>query len=139
MSFQEKRAWVYAVIGLCVPVVYFAVIFVRAGGGDVTRTAYVVPMLVAIGGAVVLNIAAEVVAGIAAGREAGLKDERDRQIGRLGEYVGFYVMSVLALVPLGLAMGEAAHFWIAHTLYLAFVLAALASAVTKIVAYRRGL
>ena len=36
-------------------------------------------------------------------------------------------------------MAKVEQFWIANALYLAFVLAALASAVVKIVAYRRGL
>jgi hypothetical protein len=47
-------------------------------------------------------------------------------------------MSIAAIVPLALAMAEVEHFWIAHALYLAFVLAALTSAAVKIVAYRRG-
>ena len=63
---------------------------------------------------------------------------RDKEINRRGEYVGFYVMSVAAIVPLGLAMAKIDQFWIANALYLAFVLAALASSVVKIVAYRRG-
>ena len=45
---------------------------------------------------------------------------------------------VVAIVPLDLAMAEIEQFWIANALYLAFVLAALASSIVKIVAYRRG-
>ena len=71
-------------------------------------------------------------------KDADRTDERDREINRRGEYVGFYVMSIAAIVPLVLAMAKVEHFWIAHALYLAFVLAALASAAVKIVAYRRG-
>jgi hypothetical protein len=48
-------------------------------------------------------------------------------------------MSIAAIVPLALAMAEVAHFWIANALYLAFVLAALASSIVKIVSYRRGI
>jgi hypothetical protein len=70
--------------------------------------------------------------------DADRTDERDREINRRGEHVGFYVMSVAAIVPLALTMAEVEHFWIAHALYLAFVLAALASSLVKIVAYRRG-
>ena len=36
-------------------------------------------------------------------------------------------------------MADVEQFWIANSLYLAFVLAAITSAVVKIVAYRRGL
>jgi hypothetical protein len=70
--------------------------------------------------------------------EVDRKDERDRQIHRIGEFVGFHVMSLAALAPLLLAMAEVDYFWIANALYLAFCLAALGSAVAKIVAYRRG-
>ncbi|WP_207916914.1 hypothetical protein [Micromonospora sp. KC723] len=105
---------------------------------DVARIAYVRPMLIAIGAGIGLGIVASIAAAIASPREAGRTDERDRQIHRLGEYVGFYVMSITAIVPLALAMAEAAHFWIANALYLAFVLAALASSIAKIVLYRRG-
>ncbi|MER7274223.1 hypothetical protein ABT369_07205 [Dactylosporangium sp. NPDC000244] len=100
---------------------------------------YVTPLLVAVGASMVLNIAAVTVAAGAAPKDVQALDERDRAIGRLGEYVGFYVMSIAALVPLVLAMREAPYFWIANSLYLAFVLAALASAAVKIVAYRRGM
>ncbi|WP_177244928.1 hypothetical protein [Streptosporangium canum] len=42
------------------------------------------------------------------------------------------------VVALGLTLAEYGNFWIANALYLAFVLDALASSITKIVAYRRG-
>ena len=41
--------------------------------------------------------------------------------------------------PLILAAAEADHFWIANTIYLAFVLSTVTGSVAKIVAYRRGL
>ncbi|EEP70499.1 hypothetical protein MCAG_00826 [Micromonospora sp. ATCC 39149] len=96
-------------------------------------------MLIAIGAGIGLGIVASIAAAIASPREAGRTDERDRQIHRLGEHVGFYVMSIATIVPLALAMAEAAHFWIANSLYLAFVLASVASSIKKIVSYRRGI
>ncbi|TDC70806.1 hypothetical protein E1200_04150 [Actinomadura sp. GC306] len=138
MSSEEKRAWIYLVVGAGVAAVYFAAILSKVPGADVAQIAYVRPMLIAIGAAIGLAIVAGIAVAIASPKEAGRVDERDRQIHRLGEYVGFYVMSVAAIVPLVLAMTEAAHFWIANTLYLAFVLAALASSTAKIVLYRRA-
>ncbi|MEV7009694.1 hypothetical protein [Streptosporangium sp. NPDC051022] len=138
MSFGEKRSWIYVVSALVVSAVYFAVVLGRVPGADVRRIAYVWPMLTAIGVAVVLNIVATVVAAITSPRERDKEDERDKEINRFGEYVGFYVVSVCALLPLGLAMMEAEHFWIANALYLAFVLSSIASSIVKIVAYRRG-
>ncbi|MCW6003420.1 hypothetical protein K1W54_02315 [Micromonospora sp. CPCC 205371] len=138
MSSEEKRSWIYVVVSAGVAAVYFVTVLSRVPGADVARIAYVRPMIIAIGAGIGLSIVANIAAAVASPREAGRTDERDRQIHRLGEYVGFYVMSIAAIVPLALAMAEAAHFWIANTLYLAFVLAALASSITKIVLYRRG-
>ncbi|WP_431917509.1 hypothetical protein [Nonomuraea jabiensis] len=138
MSSEEKRSWIHVVVGVGVAAVYFVTVLSKVPGADVTRIAYVRPMLIAIGAGIGLGIVASIAAAIASPREAGRTDERDRQIHRLGEYVGFYVMSIAAIVPLALAMAEAAHFWIANTLYLAFVLATVASSITKIVLYRRG-
>lgn len=138
MSSEEKRSWIYVVVGVGVAAVYFVTVLSKVPGADVARIAYVRPMLIAIGAGIGLGIVASITAAIASPREAGRTDERDRQIHRLGEYVGFYVMSIAAIVPLALAMAEAAHFWIANALYLAFVLAALASSIAKIVLYRRG-
>lgn len=138
MSSEERRSWIYVVVGVGVAAVYFVTVLSKVPGADVARIAYVRPMLVAIGAGIGLGIVANIAAAIASPREAGRTDERDRQIHRLGEYVGFYVMSIAAIVPLALAMAEAAHFWIANALYLAFVLATLASSIAKIVLYRRG-
>lgn len=139
MSSEEKRAWIYAVVAVGVSAVYFVTVLSKVPGADVTRIAYVRPMLTAIGAGIGLSIVIGIVVAIVSPGEAGRTDERDREINRLGEYVGFYVMSIAAIVPLVLAIVEAAHFWIANALYLAFVLAALASSIVKIVVYRRGL
>ena len=139
MSVEEKSSWIYAVVALVVPAVYTAVLFARADGGELTEVAYVGPMLTAIVGAMLANMVIHIVATVVGPREPRLKDERDRYIDRFGNSVGFFVMSVGALVPLGLAMAEADHFWIANALYCCFYVTAVASAVAKIVGYRRGL
>jgi hypothetical protein len=138
MSSEEKQSWIYVVVGVLVPLVYFATVLSKVPGTDVATISYVWPMLTAIGVGIGASIVLSIMAAIISPREAGKTDVRDKEINRRGEYVGFYVMSVAAIVPLGLAMAKAEHFWIANALYLAFVLAALASAVVKIVAYRRG-
>ncbi|HEX5200590.1 hypothetical protein ACFQS1_33920 [Paractinoplanes rhizophilus] len=138
MSSEEKRTWISALVGVVVPAVYLATILSRVPGADVATIAYVKPMLISIGAGIGAGIVLAIVAAAAGPREPDRIDERDREINRRGEYAGFYVMSIAAIVPLVLAMAEAQQFWIAHALYLAFVLAALASAIVKIVAYRRG-
>jgi predicted membrane protein len=78
------------------------------------------------------------VIAIAAPDDAGKRDQRDKDINRYGEYVGGLVLGVAAVVPLILALAEVDHFWIANTIYLAFILSATAGSIVKIVAYRRG-
>ncbi|MBB5781507.1 hypothetical protein [Nonomuraea jabiensis] len=138
MSSEEKRSWIYVVVAVGVSAVYFVTVLSKVPGADVARIAYVRPMLTAIGAGIGLGIVASIAAAIASPKEAGRTDERDRQIHRLGEYVGFYVMSIASIIPLALTMAEVAHFWIANALYLAFVLATLTSSIVKIVLYRRG-
>ena len=138
MSSEEKHSWIYAVVAVVVPLVYFATVLSRVPGTDVATIGYVWPMLTAIGVGIGASIVLSIMAAIISPREAGKTDVRDKEINQRGEYVGFYVMSIAAIVPLGLAMAEIEQFWIANTLYLAFVLAALASSIVKIVAYRRG-
>jgi hypothetical protein len=139
MSFEEKRSWIYAAIAIAVPAVYVVVMLRRLDSTDAADVSYIRPLITAVVAAMVLNIVANMVAGMFSRREdVDRKDERDRQIHRNGEFVGFHVMSIAALGPLVLAMAEVDYFWIANALYLAFCLAALGSAAAKIVAYRRG-
>ncbi|MEV6930517.1 hypothetical protein AB0M46_39370 [Dactylosporangium sp. NPDC051485] len=133
MSYLEKRAWIYGIVAIVVPVAYAVVLLARRPAAGLADTHYAGPMLVAVGAAILLNIAAGSLVGGPVRR-----DERDKAIGRLGEYAGFYVMSIAAVVPLVLAMREAPYFWVANALYLALSLAALVSSAVKIVAYRRG-
>jgi hypothetical protein len=137
MSVQEKRAWIYGLTAIVVPAVYFAIVL--RPGTDVDTVAYVRPLLLALVFGVVLNIVIDIVTSVGAPKDAGRTDERDRQIGRLGSSASFYAISIVAIVPLGLAMAKAPYFWIASTLYLAYIASAIASSVVRIVAYRRGI
>jgi len=139
MSFEEKSTWIYAAITVGVSAVYFAVVLRQVRNTDVTEIAYVGPMLTAIGVAVALNILAIIVAGIASPQEAGKKDERDKNITRYGQYVGYPVLGVGVVGALVLTMAEFEHFWIANAIYLAFVVSSITESAVKIVAYRRGL
>ena len=138
MSSEEKHSWIYAVVAVVVPLAYFATVLSKVPGTDVATIGYVWPMVTAIGVGIGIGIVLSIIAAMISPSEAGKTDVRDKEINRLGEYVGFYVISIAAIVPLGLAMAEVEQFWIANALYLAFVLAALASSIVKIVAYRRG-
>jgi hypothetical protein len=138
MSFEERGTWIYAVIALVLPVIYFATILGQLPTTAVTEIDYQRPLLTAIGAAIVLAILGTIVSAMVSPKEAGKSDQRDKDINRLGEYVGGTVLAVGMIVPFGLAMAEAAHFWIANAIYLVFVLGALVGTTVKLVAYRRG-
>jgi hypothetical protein len=138
VSFEEKSTWIYGLAALLAAAVYIVIVGGQVATTPVTEIDYVVPMIGVIVGSVVLSVVAIIVVSVAAPSEADKRDERDRLINRRGDQVGFYVLSLLALVPLGLAFLEAEHFWIANALFAAFVLTAVTSAVVKVAAYRRG-
>jgi hypothetical protein len=138
MSFEEKGTWVYAVMALALPVIYFATIFGMLPTVAVTEIDYQGPLLAAIGATIALSIVGMIGIGIASPREAGTSDQRDKEINRLGEYVGGTVLAFGMIVPFGLAMAEVPHFWIANAMYLTFSVAALVGTTVKLVIYRRG-
>ncbi|MEU7893488.1 hypothetical protein AB0B45_11550 [Nonomuraea sp. NPDC049152] len=138
MSAEEKRVWIYAVIAIGVPAVYFTIILRQVPTTDVTQIAYVWPLLTAIGIAIAVNVVASIVTAIASPKEANLKDERDTDIHLYGQRAEYYVLVIGAVAALGLTLASFEHFWIANALYLTFVLSALTSSIVKIVAYRRG-
>jgi MFS family permease len=96
-------------------------------------------MVWTIAGGIAAGILGGIVLGIASPRQAGQRDERDREIGRFGERVGGGFVVIGGVVALVLALLSAEHFWIANVLYLCFVLSAVVQVIAKVVAYRRGL
>jgi hypothetical protein len=163
MSFEERRTWIEAVVTALVPAWYFASVLPQASTTPVADIEYqwslglsvIVLIVLVVGGIIVTNIAVLVGNEVAIARARGedvdresseamaqtldRSDERDVAIGRFGGQVGFAVLGIAALVPLGLAMAEQEQFWIANALFAALVLSSLAFSVTKLVAYRRGL
>jgi hypothetical protein len=149
MTFEEKVTWVSAVVFAIVPTVYFTKVLGQLASVPASEIAYQRPMLIAIGVSIVLTILGSIFTGIGSGISAeitapgsgadiGRTDERDKQINRRGELIGYYVSSVGVVGAMALTMLEYDYFWIANTLYLSFVVAAIVSAAVKLVAYRRG-
>jgi hypothetical protein len=159
MTFEERRTWIEAVVTVLVPGWYFLSVLPETSRTPVAEIDYqwllgvsvVVLVATIIGGVIATNIAALVANEVAGARgdathletsaaAAALdrSDERDSAIGRIGAQAGGAVLGLAVLVPLGLAMAEREHFWIANSLYAALVLSSLASAAVKLVAYRRG-
>ena len=139
MSFEEKRVWIYLATALIVPAVYFTVVLSQLPNRDVAEIAYVRPLLIAIAASVILSVLGTIVAAIVAPKDADQKDQRDKDINRYGEYVGFYVISIGFLPALALTLLQFEHFWIANAMYAAYVVNAVTASIVKIGAYRRGL
>ncbi|WP_283137781.1 hypothetical protein [Rhizohabitans arisaemae] len=139
MSYEEKGKWIYLLVILGTYGTYIAVILGRAGDVPLAEVAYVAPMLWTIGVSIVLSIVGRIVVEIAKPSESHRLDVRDKDIHRFGEYVAGTVLGIAMVVPFGLTMMEADHFWIANAIYAAFVVSALTGACLKLVAYRRGL
>jgi membrane glycosyltransferase len=138
MSFDEKRAWIQAVVAVCAYGIYLAIVLGRAGQTPLAEVHYVSTLLWTVGGAIVAGIVLHILAGLVSGKGGTRKDQRDREINRFGERVGQSLVVVGAVGALLMAMAELRYFWIANAIYLAFVLSAVLGSVAKIAAYRRG-
>ncbi|OLZ56718.1 hypothetical protein BS329_02340 [Amycolatopsis coloradensis] len=126
------------VVTVCAYAVYLLVVLGRASSGALAEVPYVAPLLWTVGAAIVASIVLHVAAALISPADAGRKDQRDREIGRFGEHVGQSFVVIGGVAALVMAMAELDHFWIANTVYLAFVLSSLLGSIAKIAAYRWG-
>ncbi|MGB8021911.1 MAG: hypothetical protein WCF04_11835 [Candidatus Nanopelagicales bacterium] len=149
MSFEEKATWVSVVIGVLVPVAYFATVLTQLADTPAADIAYQRALIIAVIASIILTILGTIAMAIATAVGAEItgngsvddidrKDERDITIGQRGDVVGYYVASAGAVVALIITMLEYDYFWIANTLYLSFAVAGLVAGIVKLRAYRRG-
>lgn len=141
MAYEEKRAWIMLVVAVLGYGGYLVAVLARAGDVPLAETPYAAALLWSVGAAIVAGIVLGIVLGIVAGiasPKGRRTDERDREIGRFGEYVGQSFVVIGSLSALLLAILEVGYFWIANVVYLCFVLSAILGSTAKIVAYRRG-
>ncbi len=136
MSFEQKNTWTYLVLAVVIPAIYFATILGQVPSTPVGEIDFIVPMITAIGLAIVISIVGSIAVSIVS--RSYVTDERDKHVNRRGDSVGFAVLGALVIGPLALAMLEVAPFWIANSIYLAEVLAAIVASIVKLVAYRKG-
>jgi hypothetical protein len=143
MSTEERGQWVYLIAIVLTYGAYVAIILRQATQTPITDVDYIPMMLWAIGIGIALSIVGrigvEIAGHVAEPSDSHDPDERDRDIGRFGEYFAGTVLGIGMLVPFALTLSEFDYFWIANAMYLAFVVSALVGAVMKLVAYRRGL
>jgi hypothetical protein len=142
MTLEEKRAWIRMIVGVLAYATYVVIVLRRAGDTPLPDVAYAATLLWTIGAAIVASIVVEIVAQIVAGianpRVSQVKDVRDKEIGRLGEYTGQSFLVLGAVVALLMALANWDQFWIANVIYLAFVLSMVLGSITKVVVYRRS-
>lgn len=138
MSFEEKQQWSYGSVSLISYLVYVVWLLNEAQGAPLAQTSYVGIMVTTIVGAIILGIVITIVISAISPKEAGKSDQRDKEIKRMGDYIGQSFVIVGAVSGLIFAWLEADYFWIANVIYLCFVLSALLSTTAKLVAYRRG-
>jgi hypothetical protein len=138
MTYQEKGTWVYSFVSLAAFGLYLIWLINQILSIPATTINYLVPMLCAIGGAIIAHITGTILITIAAPKEADKQDERDREIDRYGEYRGQFLVNIGGAIVLGMCMLKIDYFWIVHVMYFAFVGSALTSSVVKIISYRQG-
>ncbi|MEU6894777.1 hypothetical protein ABZ934_23775 [Streptomyces sp. NPDC046557] len=138
MAVEEKRAWSMLVIAAGSYAVYLWVVLGRSTTVELSRAPYVEALLWTIGLSIAASIVSHTVIAASTARESNVKDQRDREIHRFGEYVGQGFVVVGGIVGLVLAMAEAEPFWIANAIFLAFVLSSVLGSAVKVISYRFG-
>lgn len=138
VSYEERGQWVYLAATTIGYGAYLVLMLGGAGTTSLVAIDYQPIMLWTIGAAVIGSIIGRILIEILRPSESQREDVRDKEIGRLGEYVSGIILGVGMVVPFILTLLEADHFWIANAIYLVFVVQAVVGAVIKLVAYRRG-
>ena len=138
MAHEEKRAWIRLMVAVLGYGAYLAVVLSRSGGRPVHETPYASALLISIGAAIAAAVAAEIAWAALAPGASRASDERDREIGRLGDHVGQAFAVIGAVAAMLMALTDIDQFWIANVIYLGFVLSAILGGIAKVVVYRTG-
>lgn len=137
MTFEQKTQWAYGFAALVTAVVYVVWLALKLDTTPAADIDYVPALLWTLGASFVIHSLGR---GMAHGSRPKdrVSDERDREVGRRGDALTFYVFSALASVPLVLGMLEVDPFWITNALFVAFATAAVFGVIVKSVLYARG-
>jgi hypothetical protein len=138
MTHEEKRAWIRLVVAVLGYATYVVIVVSREDGHRLASTPYAGALLWTVGAAIVASIVAEIAMGVVNPGASRVKDERDREIGRLGETVGQSFVVIGAVAAMLMAMADWDRFWIANVIYLCFVLSAILGGITKVIVYRKS-
>jgi len=135
MSQEERTAWIMLAVAPVGYAVYLYLVLRAVGPDGLAAVDYRPALLWTVGGAIVVSIVLNIVSRMFDGGRA-VKDQRDRDISRLGEYIGQSFVVIGGVAGLILAMLRLDPFWIANAIYLCFVLSALLGSIAKIGFYR---
>jgi hypothetical protein len=138
MTLEERRAWIYGAVTTIAYAVYAVIVGGRMLDAPIAEVAYVETLLWTIGGAIVGNVVLQMFFGGVLLQGKTHTDQRDRQIGRFGDYVGQWFLVIGGVGGLVMSIVELHYFWISNAIYLGFVLSAILSSIAKVFAYRRG-
>lgn len=142
MGYMERITWSQMSASLASSIVYFAIVLPQLAWRPVGEIDWIAPMLWTIGGAIVASILVSVVWGILAGMvnrdDTSASDQRDREIGWLGDRVGQAFLVLGGVGALALVMLDAEQFWVGNVLYAGFLLSALLGGLARLIVYRRG-
>lgn len=143
MVYHERAAWSGLIAAVLTIAVYGVLLTGRIGDGPVTAVDWWPLMAGVVIGGVLLSILLSIGWGIVAGmrdrHSAAASDIRDLDISRFGGRAEHVVLIITGLAVLVLCAVDAAVFWIAHTMFLGFAVAAVLGGVARVIAYRRGL
>jgi hypothetical protein len=139
VTHEEKRAWIRLVVSVIAYVAYAIIVVGRADGRPLPDVPYAAALLWSVGAAIAASIVIEIALGVFNPRASRATDERDREIGRLGDQTGQAFVVIGALAAMLMAMADWDRFWIANVIYLCFALSAVLGGITKIIVYRGSL
>lgn len=137
MTFHEKSTWAEALTVVAVYAWYAITVLGRLGTTPAAEVDYRGPLLVAAAALVVLVVAGQITVAVLGWRGVST-DERDRAIRRRGAAASSVVLGATAVAGVALTVLGAEPVWVTGALVTGLVVATLASAVTRIAAYRRG-
>jgi hypothetical protein len=136
MTLEEMRAWARLVAAVGGYTGYVTVVLAGAHGRPLMEVPYAAALVWSVTASIVGATVVETVLRTANPKVSRIKDVRDRQISRLGDYVGQSFVVIGATAAMFMAVARLDQFWIANAIYLCFVLSAVLGNVTKVVVYR---
>ena len=138
MTREERETWVFLIVSVSAFACYVVWLIAQVFKTPAAEIAYVTPMLLAIGSAIATAIIGNIALSITAPKAGNKRDQRDREIQRYGDYSGQFLVNIAGLAAVVMCMLRVDYFWIANTIYCAFVGTALITSVVKLRSYRTG-